>query len=422
MGANMVRRLHAGGHECVVYDVIDDAVDALDAEGVTAHGSKTLEDFVAALTPPRQVWLMVPAAFVGDTVALAGAAARAGRHDHRRRQLVVPRRRRPVGGARARGHHTTSTSARAGGVFGLERGYCLMIGGDADAVDRLAPIFDTLAPGVDSAERTPGRERRPDARGAGLAALRAERRRALREDGAQRHRVRADGGLRRGPQRAAPRPTSAPRPTPPTPRPHRSTPAAVLPVRPRPVGGHRGVAARQSVASPGCSTSPPTRCYADPELDAFSGVVSDSVKAGGRSARPSTRASRCRCSRPRCTAVLVAGPRRHGRQGAVGDACRFRRAPRTNGIHPMMYSHIDSAQIETKQPTADALVLFGATGDLAKRRLFPALYRLERSGMLTRSGDRGGSQRLDRCRHPRPREGVDLRTWFGKPIRWLKFC
>ena len=93
----------------------------------------------------------------------------------------------------------------SGGVFGLERGYCLMIGGTEEAVELLDPIFRTLAPGVGTAERTPGREGEPDDRRAGLPALRAGRRRPLREDGPQRHRVRADGRLRRGPERPAPR-------------------------------------------------------------------------------------------------------------------------------------------------------------------------------------------------------------------------
>jgi 6-phosphogluconate dehydrogenase len=160
MGANMVRRLHAGGHECVVYDVIDNAVDALDAEGVTAHGSKTLEDFVAALTPPRAVWLMVPAAFVGDTVALLAPLLQQG-------DTIID-------GGNSWYHHDVDRSAElapagityldvgtSGGVYGLDRGYCLMIGGDAGAVARLVPIFDTLAPGVDSAGRTPGRSGDP---------------------------------------------------------------------------------------------------------------------------------------------------------------------------------------------------------------------------------------------------------------------
>ena len=160
MGANMVRRLHAGGHECVVYDVIDAAVDTLEAEGVTAHGSKTLDDFVAALSPPRAVWLMVPAAFVGDTVALLAP-------------LLAPGD-TLIDGGNSWYHHDVDRSAElapagisyldvgtSGGVFGLERGYCLMIGGDPDAVGRLAPIFDTLAPGVDSATRTLGRSGDP---------------------------------------------------------------------------------------------------------------------------------------------------------------------------------------------------------------------------------------------------------------------
>ena len=105
--------------------------------------------------------------------------------------------------------------------------------------------------------------------------------------------------------------------------------------------------------------------------------------------------------------LLVARPGRRGRQGAVRHARRLRRAPRTNGVDTMNSVHIDSARSTPTSPTADALVLFGATGDLAKRKLFPALYQLERRGELTGPGDRRGAQRLDRRRLPHARRGVD---------------
>ena len=274
MGANMVRRLHAGGHECVVYDVIDDAVDALDAEGVAAHGSKTLDDFVAALAPPRAVWLMVPAAFVGDTVALLAPLLQPG-------DTIID-------GGNSWYHHDVDRSAElapaginyldvgtSGGVFGLERGYCLMIGGDTDAVDRLAPIFDTLAPGVDSADAHARPQRRPVARGTGLAALRPERRRPLREDGPQRHRVRADGGLRRGSERAGegqhrrrdPRRRRRDRPA----RGGAATTSTTSTCR-----RSREVWRRGSVISSWLLDLTAEALHADPRLDAYSGVVSDS--------------------------------------------------------------------------------------------------------------------------------------------------
>jgi 6-phosphogluconate dehydrogenase len=155
MGANMVRRLQKAGHTCVAYDVSDAAVDAVAAEG--ARGAHTLEEFVAALEAPRAVWVMVPAAFVDSTLDRLGALLAPGdividggnsfyRDDVDRAAALRPRQLHYV---------DVGTS---GGVFGLERGYCLMIGGDDDAVERLAPIFDALAPGVDAAPRTPGRD------------------------------------------------------------------------------------------------------------------------------------------------------------------------------------------------------------------------------------------------------------------------
>jgi 6-phosphogluconate dehydrogenase len=154
MGANMVRRLMAAGHTCVAYDVNADAVAALEAEG--AVGARTPYELIAALDAPRHVWLMVPAAYVGSTVDTFAALMEPGdtlidggnswyRDDVDR-----------SGPLQARGLHYLDVGT-SGGIHGLERGYCLMIGGDRDAVSELAPIFDTLAPGPGDIERTPGR-------------------------------------------------------------------------------------------------------------------------------------------------------------------------------------------------------------------------------------------------------------------------
>ena len=155
MGANMVRRLIRAGHECVVYDVHPDTVAALAGEGAT--GSESLADFVAKLSRPRAIWLMVPAAIVdrevdqltplldrGDTVIDGGNSYY---HDDVRRAATLS----------VNGLHYLDVGT-SGGVWGLDRGYCLMIGGDAEPVQRLGPIFAALAPGVDAAARTPGRE------------------------------------------------------------------------------------------------------------------------------------------------------------------------------------------------------------------------------------------------------------------------
>ncbi|HEY1603358.1 MAG TPA: decarboxylating 6-phosphogluconate dehydrogenase [Pirellulales bacterium] len=156
MGANMVRRLIKAGHQCVVYDRNLDAVQELAKDGATAATS--IEDFVAKLAPPRAVWLMVPAAVVESSVS--DLAARLAKDDIlidggnsyyiddiRRAQLLAPK-----------GIHYVDVGT-SGGVWGLDRGYCMMIGGPDAAVARLDPILKTLAPGVGTIDRTPGREK-----------------------------------------------------------------------------------------------------------------------------------------------------------------------------------------------------------------------------------------------------------------------
>ena len=155
MGANMARRLMRDGHRCVVYDVNSDAVSELAGEG--AEGVSSLEELASKLSAPRSVWVMVPAGEITEkTVEDVAAALDSGdaivdggnsyyRDDIRRAAMV-----------REQGIDYVDCGT-SGGVFGLERGYCLMIGGPDGAVGRLDPIFATLAPGVESAERTPGR-------------------------------------------------------------------------------------------------------------------------------------------------------------------------------------------------------------------------------------------------------------------------
>ncbi|MGH7235067.1 MAG: phosphogluconate dehydrogenase (NAD(+)-dependent, decarboxylating) [Nitrospiraceae bacterium] len=156
MGANMVRRLMRAGHQCVVYDRNREAVDGLVKEG--AVGAASLDEFVAKLTKPRAAWLMVPAAVVDRT--LTDLASRMQKDD-----TIIDggnsyytddiRRAKEL---RPRGIHYVDVGT-SGGVWGLERGYCLMIGGEDQTVRRLDPILKTLAPGRGSIERTPGREK-----------------------------------------------------------------------------------------------------------------------------------------------------------------------------------------------------------------------------------------------------------------------
>jgi len=154
MGANMVRRLLRGGHECVVNDRSPDAVKALVEEG--AIGAASLGGFTAKLKPPRAIWLMIPAALVDTildqlvTVVSAGDVIIDGGNsyyidDIRRAQEL-----------KAKGIHYVDVGT-SGGVWGLERGYCQMIGGEKDVVAHLDPIFKTLAPGRDAVSPTPGR-------------------------------------------------------------------------------------------------------------------------------------------------------------------------------------------------------------------------------------------------------------------------
>jgi 6-phosphogluconate dehydrogenase len=156
MGANMVRRLMKAGHECVVFDMSPESVKKLAAEGAT--GASSMQDFIQKLKGPRAVWLMVPAAVVDHTLEelkpLLGKddAVIDGGNSHyiddiRRAKELAPK-----------GIHYLDAGV-SGGVWGLERGYCQMIGGDTDAVKRLEPIFKALAPGKGNMPRTPGRER-----------------------------------------------------------------------------------------------------------------------------------------------------------------------------------------------------------------------------------------------------------------------
>jgi len=155
MGAGIVRRLMKDGHRCVGYDVSPDAVKALEADG--ADGATSLEEFVAKLERPRAVWVMVPAGSITDKTidALAdvleeGDVVIDGGNTHYVDDI------RHAAALREKGIHHVDCGT-SGGVWGFARGFCLMIGGEKEVVDHLSPIFATVAPGIDSAPRTPGR-------------------------------------------------------------------------------------------------------------------------------------------------------------------------------------------------------------------------------------------------------------------------
>lgn len=156
MGANMVRRLIRGGHECVVYDRSPDVVKDLVKE--KAIGGTTLADFVKKLSKPRAVWLMVPAGVVDKSIAdLAPLLEKGDILIDGGNSYYVDDIRRAKELA-AKGIHYVDVGT-SGGVWGLERGYCMMIGGEDDVVQHLDPIFATLAPGTGDIPRTPGREK-----------------------------------------------------------------------------------------------------------------------------------------------------------------------------------------------------------------------------------------------------------------------
>src|SRR3984957_3006310 len=156
MGNNMVKRLLKAGHKCVVYDIHPQAVEELAKEG--AVGSKSLDDFVHKLSKPRAVWMMLPAAAVTSTLDTLAAllenddviidGGNSYYHDdiHRAAKL------------KPKGIHYVDAGT-SGGVWGMERGYCLMIGGEEAPIKRLEPIFASLAPGIEEASRTPGRDK-----------------------------------------------------------------------------------------------------------------------------------------------------------------------------------------------------------------------------------------------------------------------
>jgi 6-phosphogluconate dehydrogenase len=156
MGANLVRRLMHDGHDCVVYDVNEAAVNDLQAEGAT--GATSLRDLADRLDRPRAVWLMLPAGVVQSTldqlveVLDAGDTVIDGGNSYYRDDITRARR------LAAKDLHYIDCGT-SGGVWGLERGYCLMIGGESETVERLDPIFATIAPGTGTAEPTPGRTR-----------------------------------------------------------------------------------------------------------------------------------------------------------------------------------------------------------------------------------------------------------------------
>ena len=323
MGANLSRRLMRDGHRVVAYDHTAAHVKQLEGEGAT--GATTLEEFVARLEKPRAAWLMLPAAVTGPVLEQLAGLLEPGdividggntyyRDDIDRAKQLQPRQLHYV---------DVGTS---GGVFGLERGFCLMIGGEDGPVERLDPIFRTIAPGSGTAGSHPG----PD-RGRGprrTVTCTAGRLGSLRQDGPQRHRVRHDGRDRggavhhqarqRGPGRGAVRRRGD----------HAAARPGVLPVRHRRGRGGGGVAAR--VGGRFLADGPDRGC-AGPVTQA--GQLRRSRLGLRRGPVDRDRLDRRGGARPghhgrADRAVRVARPRRVQPQAAVRAAQRVRRARR----------------------------------------------------------------------------------------------
>ena len=368
MGANMVRRLMRGGHECVVHDVAPAAVRALAAEG--AVGALTLDEFVLKLRAPRAIWLMVPAAVVDATLGRAAAAPRRRRRRDRRRQLVLSRRHRARGaGWPSAGVHYVDCGT-SGGVLGLERGYCLMIGGER-AMRWRGSIRSSrrwrrasAALPRDAGPRAPGGTAEqgylhcgPNGAGHfvkmvhngieyGMMAAYAEGLNILQA----RERRQARGATR-------------------TPRRRRSANPELYQYDFEPGRRRRGLAARQRhrllAARPhrgGARERPGARALRGPRVRLGRGALD----AGGRDRRGRAGA---RAGRRAVRALQLARRGRLPGPGAVGDALRVRRPPR-------------EGRARERHSRSDALVFFGATGDLAYKKIFPALQALARRGRL----------------------------------------
>ena len=324
MGANMVRRLMKGGHECVVFDMSPKAVEELVKE--KAVGAASLADFVKKLAKPRAIWLMVPAGVVDKTHRRSGAAAGSRRHPDRRRQFVLHRRHPPRQGTRAQGHPLRRCRHERRRVGPGAR----LLHDDRRRARRREAARSDLrhaGPGHRRHRAHAGpREARRHGR-AGLSALRPERRRPLREDGAQRHRVRHHGRVCRGHGHSARRPTSARRTARSMPKPRR----CAIPSITSTISICRDIAEvwrRGSVIASWLLDLTAASLVEDPELSKFAGRVSDSgegrwtIKAAIDEGVPAP------CCRRRSTSDSARAARPTSRQAALGDALPVRRTYR----------------------------------------------------------------------------------------------
>ena len=371
MGANLVRRLMRDGHRCVAYDRNPDVVKSLAAEGAT--GAESLADFVAKLDKPRAIWIMVPAGVVEQTLGQLRPLLEAddividGGNSYYRDDITRAK------DLKRDGIHFVDVGT-SGGVWGLERGYCLMIGGEDEPVRRLDPIFKTIAPGEGSAEPTPGGPGGTAEQGYlhcgpngaghfvkmvhngieyGMMAAIAEGLSIIKhaDDGLHQEEIDAETAPLRDPW------------------------AYQYTID---VGEVAEVWRRGSVVSSWLIDLTAAAFAKSPDLADFSGRVSDSgegrwtVLAAVDEGVPAS--------------VIAASlyerfeSRDNGRvhrQDLVGDALGVRRAQREEGL-------ICMSKNGSPRPDNHVIVLFGATGDLAKRKLLPGFFHLHAAGLLPR--------------------------------------
>ena len=378
MGASMVRRLIGKGHQCVVFDMQADAVSALTKDG--AVGAASLQEMAAKMKPPRAIWMMVPAAVVdkeleelmphlepGDIVVDGGNSYY--RDDIRRAKDLT-----------ASGHHYVDVGT-SGGVAGKERGYCLMIGGEVSVVDHLKPIFSALAPGVDSAERTHGRKGPPANAEQGFL--------HCGPHGAGHFVKMVHNGIEYGVMAAYAEGLNILRNANVGKREHASD-AETTPLRHPEFYQYEmnlpditEVWRRGSVIGSWLLDLTAGAMLQDPQLKAYGGRVSDSgegrwtIEAAIEEGRAGTRAQRC-AVRP----LRLARRSRLRQPSAVGDAPCLRRPPRETRRRREM-SDPRASGPSGDVPRSDALVVFGFTGDLANKKIFPALYAMVKKGALS---------------------------------------
>ena len=295
MGANMVRRLLKGGHQCVVFDRSANAVAELVKE--KAVGTSSLPDFVKKLTKPRAVWLMVPAGVVDNVIAdllphlERGDILIDGGNSY---YIDDIRRAKEL---KSKGIHYVDVGT-SGGVWGLERGYCMMIGGESRHREASrSDLRDACAgPRRYSAHAGPRKGRRHSR--AGLSALRPARRRPFRQDGPQRHRIRRDGGLRRRAWRPQGRQYRQDKPARSMRKPRRcAIPNIIATISIWPDIAE--VWRRGSVIASWLLDLTAAALIQDPALSNLPDACPIPAKAAGRSRRPSTKACRRMCSRRR---------------------------------------------------------------------------------------------------------------------------